>query len=54
MLKRTAAFTEEILEELFEETDDTPAKELLPLSGGSKKKTPHGMNFPQMHTRENR
>jgi len=48
MTEKTAPFTEEVLEELFEETDNTPAKELLPLSKNNKKKTLRKMNFPQM------
>jgi len=47
MTEKTAAFTSEVLEELFEETDNTPAQELLPLFGNSKKKTLHKMIFPQ-------
>jgi len=47
-MKQTAVFTEETLEELFGETDNSPASKLLPLSGDAKKKTPHTMNSPQM------
>jgi len=47
-MKETAVFTEETLEELFEETDKSPASELLPLSGDGKKKTLHKMSSPQM------
>ena len=47
MTKRNNVFPEKKLEELFGETDHSPATELLPLSKNSKKKSLNKMSLSQ-------